>query len=137
VYTSFRGIYPHSTGTDQFIYTSFLRDSKLVFSRINYVSNEVKTIQLIDDYTEAGLLDMWDSELRGAAVSSGEARIVTIIVDDDGTFYPISELRNQYMTEILSMTMTSNSYNFEVCGYSLVGGIKRASITRYDALRNA
>lgn len=70
-------------------------------------------------------------------MTGGEARLVTINVDDSGLFHPISEIRNKNMTEILSMHSTVIKYDFDVCGYTLVNGTKRASITKYDALRNA
>lgn len=34
-YTSFRGIYHHIIGNHSLMYTSFLRNKKLVFSKIN------------------------------------------------------------------------------------------------------
>ena len=63
--------------------------------------------------------------------------MVFIVVDDSGTFLPISEVENNKMTEVLAMYTSDTSYNYLVCGYIEENGLKKAVITKYDALRNA
>lgn len=93
-YRSFRGIYHHTKTNLTLMYTSFIRNNKLIFTKINMTSRAMESIQINDDFDEAGLLEVWDSELRGVAMRANVSRIYTIMIDDTGLFHPISELRN-------------------------------------------
>lgn len=93
-YRSFRGIYHHAKANLTLVYTSFIRNNKLIFTKINMTSRLMESIQINEDHEEAGLLEVWDSELRGVATRNNISRIYTIMIDDTGLFHPISELRN-------------------------------------------
>jgi hypothetical protein len=55
-YRSFRGIYSHVENEKTLVYTSFIRNKKLVISKINATDQTIESIQLKDDHDEAGLV---------------------------------------------------------------------------------